>query len=317
MKYIILILNLALIPALAQAEVVEKIVAIVNNSIVTLSDINAFKKKVKSDGLIDSAILKNKNPKDLINNREAVVEHLIDERVIDSEIRRLGIAVTIEKVEEEIRSVTSRNGISREQLKSALGARGIAFSDYQDFIKTSLERQSLIDREVSSKIKISDEDIANYYLSKNKGSSGQVFEYKLAHILIQDNISGGVSAKKRMLNVMNMLESGKESFEKLASQYSEDPNFSQGGLLGSFKAGEMIKEFETGIAGLDTGQTSGVIKTRFGFHVIKILKKTLVSDPAMEAQKQQIYAVLYSDAFNRQFRKWLDRKREDAFVRIN
>ena len=317
MKKLILIYCLVVFSTTATAEVVEKIVAIVNNSIVTLSDINAFQQKVRTDGLIDSAIMKNKDPKKLIKDRKAVVEHLIDERVIDSEIQRLGIAVTIEKVEEEIRSVTRRNGISREQLKSALGARGIKFSDYQDFIKTSLERQSLIDREVSSKIKISDEDIANFYLSKNKGSSGQIFEFKLAHILVQDNVSGGVPAKKRMLNVMNKLEAGKESFEKLASQYSEDPNFSQGGLLGSFKAGEMIKEFEKGIAGLDAGQTSGVIKTRFGFHVIKVLKKTLVSDPAMEAQKQQIYAVLYSEAFNRQFRKWLDRKRDEAFVKIN
>lgn len=301
----------------ANAEVVEKIVAIVNDSIITLSDIDAFRQKVKSDGLVDSAIMKSKNPKDLIKDNNAIVNHLIDERVIDSEIRKLGIAVTIEKVEEEIRSVTARNGLNREQLKSALSGRGIAFSDYQDFIKTSLERQSLIDREVSSKIKISEDDISNYYLSKNKGASGQVFEYKLAHILIQDNESSGVPAKKRMLNVMNKLDAGKESFEKLASQYSEDPNFSQGGLLGSFKAGEMIKEFETGIAGLEMGQTSGVIKTRFGYHVIKVLKKTLVSDPAMESQKGQIYSVLYADAFNRQFRKWLDRKREEAFVKIN
>ncbi len=317
MKQLILILFLITIPTVTQAEIVEKIVAIVNDSIVTLSDINTFKKKVRSEGLIDSAILKNKNPKEMIKDRNAIIEHLIDEQVIDSEIRRLGIAVTIEKVEEEIRSVTKRNGLSREQLKSALGARGIKFSDYQDFIKTSLERQSLIDREVSSKIKISDEDISNFYLSKNKGASGQIFEYKLAHILIQDNVSGGVSAKKRMLNIVNKLESGNESFEKLASQYSEDPNFSQGGLLGSFKAGEMVKEFEKGIANLDAGQTSGVIKTQFGYHVIKVLKKTLISDPAMESQKQQIHAVLYSQAFNRQFRKWLDRKRDEAFVKIN
>jgi peptidyl-prolyl cis-trans isomerase SurA len=299
------------------AVVIEKIVAIVNDTAITLSDINSFKNKIESGGLVDDALLKMRDPKTLVKNDKAIVDHLIDERLIDSEIKRLGMNVTIEKVEQEIRSITSRNGISRDQLKSALKERGVVFSDYQDFIKTSLERQALIDREVSSKIKISDEDISNYYLANNKGSSGQVFEYRLAHILIQDNPSSGVPAKDRMLSVINRLDSGKEDFAKLASQYSEDPSFSQGGILGTFKAGEMIKEIQAGIQNLGEGQISGVIKTRLGYHVIKVLKKTLVSDPALDAQRNAIYSKLFAQTFEKQFRKWLDRKRDDAFIRTN
>jgi peptidyl-prolyl cis-trans isomerase SurA len=175
----------------------------------------------------------------------------------------------------------------------------------------------LIDREVSSKIKVSDDDISNYFLANNKGSSGRIFEWRLAHILVQDNPVGGVPAKQRMLNIVTRLESGKEDFSKLASQYSEDPSFSQGGLLGTFKAGEMLKEIEVGINNLNEGQVSGVIKTRLGYHVIKVLKKTLVSDPALDAQRNAIYSQLFSQAFEKQFRKWLDRKRDDAFIRIN
>lgn len=302
---------------LAQAEVIEKIVAIVNDSAITQSDVVSFKKKIADGGLVDDALLKLKDPKTLAKDEKALIQHLIDERIIDSEIKRLGMNVTIEKVEQEIRSITSRNGISRDQLKAALKERGVAFSDYQDFIKTSLERQALIDREVSSKIKVSDDDISNYFLANNKGSSGRIFEWRLAHILVQDNPVGGVPAKQRMLNIVNRLEAGKEDFSKLASQYSEDPNFSQGGLLGTFKAGEMLKEIEVGINNLNEGQTSGVIKTRLGYHVIKVLKKTLVSDPALEAQRNAIYSQLFSQAFEKQFRKWLDRKRDDAFIRIN
>ncbi|MCB0408340.1 MAG: hypothetical protein KDD34_09060, partial [Bdellovibrionales bacterium] len=71
----------------SQAKVIEKIVAIVDDSIVTLSDIDAFKKKVVSGGLLDDALLKMKDPKEIIKSDKAIVEHLIDERVIDSEIK--------------------------------------------------------------------------------------------------------------------------------------------------------------------------------------------------------------------------------------
>lgn len=315
--FFIFALTFLVFSTVAQAELVERVVAIVNNSIVTKTDLDDFKQKLKTGGLVDDSLLKMQDPKMLLSSEEALVNHMIDERVIDSEIARLGMAVTIEKVEQEIRSVTARNGITRAQLKSELAKRGVKFSDYQDFIRTTLERQALIDREVASRIKISDEDIANFYLSQNEKSDSQVYEYRLAHILIKNKSRGGQSVKQRIELVQRKLQEGSKSFTELASQFSEDPNFSQGGLLGAFKAGEMIPAMEKGIRGLDVGGVSPPVQTPMGFHLLKVLKKTLVADPKMMAQKGKIQNILYAKAFKDQFRKWLDEKREDAFIRIN
>ena len=291
--------------------------AIVNNSIVTKTDMDEFKQKLKTGGLVDDSLLKMQDPKKLMSDDEALINHLIDEKVIDSEIDRLGMAVTIEKVEQEIRTVTSRNGITRAQLKGELAKRGVKFSDYQDFIRTSLERQALIDREVASRIKISDEDIANFYLAQTDKSDSQVYEYRLAHILIKKVKRGGQTPDQRLELVQRKIGEGSKTFTELASQFSEDPNFSQGGLLGEFKAGEMIPAMEKGIRGLPVGGVSKPVQTPMGFHLLKVLKKTLVADPKMMAQKGKIQNILYAKAFKDQFRKWLDEKREDAFIRIN
>ena len=117
--------------------------------------------------------------------------------------------------------------------------------------------------------------------------------------------------------VQRKVSEGTRSFSELASQFSEDPNFSQGGILGSFKAGEMLPALENGIRSLNVGDISQPVKTPAGLHIIKVINKTLVEDPNLKAQKVQIQNILYARAFKDQFRKWLDQKRENSFIRIN
>lgn len=172
--------GLVLFSGLAQCKVIERIVAIVNDQIVTLSDIEHFRKKLSADGFVDESLIRLTDKDKLVKDREALVNHLIDEKILDYEVRKKNLDITIERVEQEIRSITKRQNISRTQLRDALAQRGVTFSEYQDFIKTSIERQSLIEREVSSKIKISDEDAAAFTLISGAQRNRQAFEYTLA-----------------------------------------------------------------------------------------------------------------------------------------
>lgn len=312
-----LLAGLILFAGLAHAKVIEKILAIVNDQIVTQTDVDQFKKKVETGGLVDDALLRLVDTSTLLKDRKALIQHLIDEKVLDSEVKRKNMAVTIERVEQEIRNITNKNNITRQQLKEALAAKGVAIADYQDFIKTSLERQSLIEKEVTSKIKISDEDVAAAYMAKKGNTNNQVFEYTLARILVLNSRAGEAAAKRKAELIKSKLSQSDASFEKLSSQYSDDPDFAQGGLLGTFKAGEMQKEVEAGVKGLEAGQTSEIVKTKNGYQIFKVLKKKLVPDPAFEKEKEKIANSLYADTFKKQFRSWLDARRKEAFVRIN
>jgi peptidyl-prolyl cis-trans isomerase SurA len=301
----------------AQARVVDKIVAIVNDQPVTLSDVDKFKKRLSSGGLVDDALLRLTDAQALMKDKQLLLNHLIDERIIDSEVKRKNMEVTIERVEQEIRTIAKNNGISRDQLKNALSAKGVTMSQYQDFIKTSLERQSLIEREVTSKIRISDEDISSYYLSKKGASGSQIFEYTLAHILFTPKNGGDEAALKRARAVEEKVKAGGQSFEKLAEQFSEDSNFSKGGQLGTFRAGEMLREIEDAVKKVGPGEITNVVKTGQGYHLIKVNKRTLISDPRLDEQRESIRGTLYAEAFKRQFRLWLNQRRDESFIRIN
>ncbi len=299
-----------------QAKVVEKIVAIVNDQVITLSDTEKFRKKLQNGGLVDDALLKLVDPQTLLKDRNALLNEMIDESLIDSEVKRKGMEVTIERVEQEIRTIAKNNNISRQQLQEALKAKGVTMSDYQDFIKTSLERQGLIEREITSKIRISDEDISSYYMAKKGPSASQIFEYSLSHIFLNPKNGGAEAARARAQAVWERLKSG-QSFEKLAEQFSEDGNFSKGGSLGTFRAGEMIGEIDKAVRKLGPGEYSEVLRTSSGFQIVKVNKKTLISDPKLDEEREDIRRVLYGDAFKRQFRQWLTQRRDEAFIRIN
>jgi len=305
-----------LVALAASAKTVERVVAIVNDQVLLLSDVENFRKKLTTDGLVDDALVAMADKDRLIKDRQSLINFLIDEKVLDSEVKKRGLEITFERVEQEIRNILKNRHINRNQLKDVLAEKGASMADYQAFIKASLERQSLIEREVSSRIKISDEDIAGHYLRTKGPRLNQAYEYSLAHILFLPSNGGEKAARARATKAIGKIKGG-EAFERVAEQSSEDPNFSKDGFLGDFRTGEMTKEIEEGVRGLNIGDVSGPIKTRLGIHVVKVLKKKVTGDPELEDKKEQLRSVLFADAFKRQFRSWLDQRREEAFVRIN
>ncbi len=301
----------------ATAEIVERIVAIVNDDIITLSDLNKYADRLKSGGLVDDMLVPDDATRELLlKDREKLLQKVIEERVIDSEVKKQNLTVPIEKVESEIRSIAKKNNVSRDELKAALLERGISFSQYQDFIKTGLERQGLIEKAITSRIKISEDDVMSAYTTEHGASNEQAFEYTISHILFLEQKGGATAAKGRAEKIYQKLREGVE-FERLAADASEDPGFEQGGLIGVFKTGELQKSLESAIAKLTAGEFSGVMATPGGFHIVKVNKKKMIADPRTEKDREKIRGQLYERAYKKQFRSWLEQLRQDAFVRIN
>jgi peptidyl-prolyl cis-trans isomerase SurA len=202
--FILNILSFSLISH-AASEVVDRIVAVISNEVVTESDVKAFSKRVNSKAMIDDLLLFGQKPESLRGNRKAQLEYLINERILNSEIKRLNLSVTIERVEQEIREIAKRNGASRAELLSAIKAQGMTTSDYQDFIKTRIERQSLIEQEISSKIRVSDEDVSAQFIRIHPQAEAGIYEYTLAHILFNPRKGGLAAAKERAETVLKRL----------------------------------------------------------------------------------------------------------------
>jgi peptidyl-prolyl cis-trans isomerase SurA len=301
---------------IANGKAVDKIVAVVNDQIITTSDADTFKKSLSSGGMQDDALIQMVDPKKLLSDRDALLNYLIDEKVLDSEVKKKNLEVTVERVEQEIRDILKKRNVTRPQLTQVLAERGVSMSQYQDYIKTSLERHALIEKEVSSKIRISDEDIASYFTAKKGETKNQTYEYTIAHIVIVPKKGKEDAARKKASAAYDKLKAG-QAFEEVAEQFSEDPNFSKGGLLGTFASGEMKPDVENAVKRLQTGDFSPVVHSKTAYNIFKVVKKTLISDPKMEAEKDNIRNALFGEAFKKQFRAWLNERRDESFVKIN
>lgn len=299
-------------PQISSAKVLEKIEAVVNGDIITLSEINEYQHKLKHGGFLNDLLFSDPEVvKKASTDKDYLLKLLIDEKIIDYEVKQNGFLVTDERVNKEIATIGKRQNMSVDQLRETLGHQGVNFDEYRNFVKKSIERRQLVEKEITSKIKISEQDIVSHYLSNNKASQSQIFEFNVSHILL--NLDDQAKAD----DVLARLKKG-ESFEKLVTDFSVDNDTrKQAGKFGTFKSGEMIASIQNAIEGLKIGQTSSVVKTPMGLHIFKVNDKKLVEDPEIEKQKQNIYQQLMAQAFKEQLDFWLVHKRKDAIIQVN
>jgi peptidyl-prolyl cis-trans isomerase SurA len=298
-----------------RAEIADGIIAVVNTEIITYSDLKEFNHRLSKNSFLDERIVNTFDMEKVKKNKKDQLDYLITERLMDSEVKKQNLTVTMDKVEMQIGEVAQNNNISKADLYASLKTQGVNVSEYQAFIKQSLERQSLIANEVATKIKIPDEEIIDMFHKKHPQQKLSAYEYTLAHIFFNPKKGGLEAALQRAQNALEKIQS--DSFDNVAEQYSEDPNFSSGGLLGTFKSGEFMKEMEDAISDLNASQFSEIIKSKQGYHIVKIIKKTVINDPLFEKEKEKIKNDLFESAFKKQFKMWIQTKREESYIQIN
>ncbi len=301
----------------AQAEVVDRVVAVVNNEIILQSDYSRLEKKASKPALIEEILLDGKAPSELKNNKKMQTEYLISERLMDSEIKKANLVASPERVDQEIKQMAQRYKTTQEEILAAARAdMGITTDEYKRFLKTQIERQSLIEQDVTSKVRVSDEEVFEEYKKRNPKSASSSSELTLAQIFFNPKKGGDEKTKARAEAALGKINAG-EKFETVAEQTSEDTNFVAGGLLGSFKTGELNAEFEAAVDGLKPGQSSKVFRSKRGFHILKVLELKTVPDPQFEKDKERLRSGLMERAFEKQFRSWLRKKREEATITLN
>lgn len=225
--------------------------------------------------------------------RLSILRELIDNEIIMQHAEKLGLLATDEEVEAKLNEVKSP--YSAEDFKKKLQERGISEEDFKRDLRRTLTAQKVLNKEISSKINISDKDIADYYNSHKPEFNLIEPQYHLAHIWItplpnpqvrnlkNDKAHTDAEAKKKAQMILNRLDSG-EDFDTLAMNYSEDPESSgNGGDLG-FSPESSLKDTDPGtrdaVIKLKPGQYSGIItvvnpqnKQAFGYRIVKLVAK--------------------------------------------
>lgn len=309
------ILSLLLVSCLSLSQTpIDRIVAVVNNEVILESDLAAVAKKAEKSALLEEVLLQGNTPADLKKSREARLNYLINERLMDAAVKRLGLSATQERVEQEIKQMASRyKTTSSEILKAAKADMGFSEEEYRSFLKKQVERQSLIEAEISSKVRVSDEEVYAEFRKINPRSKTSLGEVTISHIFFNPKKGGEQKAHERAEVAIQKLRSG-ESFSSVAEQHSEDSRFANGGLLGTFGPDELLPEFESALSGVAKGQYSEIVKSKRGLHILYLNDSKVGKNIVFEKNKEKIRSYLTEKSFEKQFTLWLKRSREDATI---
>lgn len=282
-------IGLLLVAATAQAELVDRVAAVVNNDVIALSEVyqRANPELARLSAERDPA-KRNKLRDEVL---KLALDQLIGERLLEAEIKELALDVTDQELESALDDVRRQNNASPEQFEAMLRQEGFSMSQYREFIRKHVLRLKLVNLKVRHKVKVAEEDLRAEY-NKLARLEGEDAEIHARHILIKLDAKASEAdveaAKKKAQEIAAEARSPGVDFVELAKQKSEGPSANDGGDLGFFRRGVMVPEFERIAFNLKEGQVSDPVRTKFGFHVIKVEERRNVAVKPFEEMKDQL-----------------------------
>lgn len=314
MKNTIILAALFCSGSLCAKEVVDKVVATINSEIVLLSDVKNMQSRVKKQGSIDETLLLGEDPEIIKTDKKAQLAFLIREKLVESEIKRLGMSASDEQINGEFAQVAKKNQLRPEEFEKFLATQGLKPEEYKVILKTRFERQTFFEKEIVSKLRITDEDAYGVFQTKYPNYRPRVGEFKIAQIFFTNKKGGSAGSLDRATSALRRLNAG-ESFESLANQLDETPGSNKDGVLGVFKSGEFLPDIERAIGDLAVNSASGILRGPDGYHIVKLLDKKTVVDPNFLKVKESIKASLVQQNFERQLKNWFELKKLEASIK--
>jgi len=247
--------------------------------------------------------------------KNAILENLIIAELLFQESKQKGIEVKAEDVTEQLQDIKQRFPTETE-FKKVLDENQITESDLQVQIKRDLAIQQLIDKEVAQGVMITDEESKTYY-DTHPQSFVQPEKVRASHILIKVDADATetqkTEARKKITDVQQKLQKG-EDFATLAQNYSEDSSSAKGGDLGYFERGQMVKPFEEAAFSLKPNETSGIVETRFGYHLIKVVDKKPEAKVTYAEVKDRLNQYLKQQKIQSEEKLYIDNLRKNAAI---
>lgn len=322
MKYyktiVLSILFLMLVSWSVQAEVADRIIAVVNDEVITLKEYNEALKPYLQK--IEETYQGNDKAIVIKQTKDAILQRLIDNLLIEYEAKKKGTNIKDEEVMNVLKDMLTRQNLEMKDYLKKLEKEGTPLEAVKSEIRSQLMRMRLMRLEVKSKILVSDQEIGEYYdRHRDEYEGKEAVRIKQILLLISPNSSAAAVAKlKEDAGKIQKRALGGESFDALAAKYSQGPAAAQGGDVGFIEKGGMIPEIEKAAFSLPQGQVSHVIQSSVGFHIIKVIDKRGAGHKPITVVREEIKAKLEDEKLEKKYDEWITsvRKRSHIDVRL-
>lgn len=299
----------------APAEVIEEIIAQVNDKIIVLSEykrsLETLRQELGQDlrGLELEARFRERS--------KDTLRELIDQQLLAQKGAELGVNVESEVVKrlDEIRTQMKLD--SMEALEQAVEKQGMNYEDFKQNMRDGILTQRVIGREVGSRVQVPPAEISAYY-EQHKKELERPEGVRIQEILISTEGKPEEELPSLQAKADEVLAKARQNqdFAELARQYSDDPTASNGGDAGFFERGLMAPEIEGVAYSLKKNQVGDIIRTKFGLLIIKLLDHTTAGIPPLAEVESQIHERLYLQKIQPALREYLTKLRQESYISI-
>jgi len=314
-------------PAVVTAEVLDRVVAIVNDDIITLSELDEageeFLQKIQSsapDHEIEKAT-KTAN--------ETILNQLIKQRLVSQEAKKAGVGLTDAEFEQAYQRNIKTVSPSREEWLKKLKEAGISEETYKTNLRNQLLRDKLVLYEIRSRIIVTEGMITDYYTSEytteSQGSGyylmqmgfawGKDDEVKSNTDLLEADKARALEKAKQVRQ--QVIDGG--DFAQLAVQNSDLPSAADGGDLGLFQKDELAEYMREPVLSLQVSELTPVIETPNGYQFFKLVSVSeggVVHKAPLFEVKEEIRKKLFEQKFKEEYQEWVEGIREGAYIKI-
>ena len=313
------ILAVLLISAPAAAGVADRIVAVVNGEVITLSELHrafapyAAHIEANYKGPDKEAFLK--------QNQAAFLQRMIDQMLIEQEAKKPGAGIAAVKDEEVmavVKDMLAKNRLTMQAYLKKLAEEGKTLESAKQEIRGQMLRMRLLRREVQSRILVTDEEIGEYYDKHREDYEGrEAVHIRQIFLPVPEGADSG--ARDRVRAEANQLRERilkGERFEVMAARYSRGPAAAEGGDIGFVERGVMMPEVEKAAFSLPVGEVSEVLETEAGFLLLVVVDKKGAGLKPLPVVRDEIKAKIEDEKVNKKYDEWMAELRKKSFIDI-
>jgi peptidyl-prolyl cis-trans isomerase SurA len=300
----------------AEALMIDRIVARVNDEVITLSEL-------QEEGLpLFERLREHYSGQELEWRVQQAEREFLDQLILKrlqlQYANQIGLTASESDINAALKDVLSRNSLTQEQLVELLTREGLTLQDYRERLREQIVLARLMNQAVRSRVSVDAREVEAYYQA-HRDEFHRPDGVKVRHIFFRLDPEAAPAQQEavheRARRVLQEARNGAD-FARLAQQHSEDASAATGGDLGVIRRGQALPEFEAVIFRLRAGEIGDIIRTPNGLHIVKVEEVSRGASRAFGEVKAEIERRLLQEKIEKRFREWTNELRDRAFIEI-
>jgi peptidyl-prolyl cis-trans isomerase SurA len=297
---------------LAAQEIVEEIVAIVNDEIITLSD---FRREYAIKSQQAQASLQGEElDKAMEQIKSALLDAMITDKLLLQMAKQKNFNVS-DQMKMTIENIKKENGLeSDDDLKRALRSQGLEYEAWLKDMEETILKQSVVYSEVSKSLSLDESQVVEYYKShKDEFLLPAEIKARAIYLTLDDRTAQELEARKA--EAADKIKGGMD-FAEAAAAYSDAPLKETKGDLGTLVMGQTDKALEAVLAPLQIGQTSGWVQAKNGWYLLKVEARTEARTKTFDESKRSIEEKMTSTLQEAKFKEFMAGLKKKSYIKI-